>query len=76
MKLNPVRVFSRILGIGMMLTGLGSLLTPIGWDPSVVVPRTIFALLSVAVAGFILVYPERVPLGYQKQEYKRSHLAY
>jgi PAS domain S-box-containing protein len=76
MKWNPVRLLSRIVGVGMLVTGLGSLLTPIGWDPAVAVPRTLFALLSLLVAGFVLIYPERVPLRYRKQEYKRSHLAF
>ena len=75
MKWNKVRLFSRILGVGLLVTALGSLLTPIGWDPAVTVPRIVFALLSLVAAVFVLVYPERVPLGYQKQEYKRSHLA-
>jgi len=72
---NPVRLFSRILGVGMLVTGLGSLLTPIGWDSAVALPRIFFAILSLVMAAFVLVYPERVPLRYEKDEYKRSHLA-
>ena len=76
MKWNPVRVFSRVLGVGMLITGLGSLLTPVGWDSSVAIPRALFALLALGVAVFVLAYPERVSLRHLQQEHRRSHLAF
>jgi PAS domain S-box-containing protein len=76
MKLNLVRLASRILGAGLLVSGFGSLLTPIGWDSAVALPRTVFSLFGIAVAFFVILYPERVPLRFLAGEYKRSHLAF
>jgi PAS domain S-box-containing protein len=75
MKWNKVRYFSRILGAGLLVIGLVSLLLPVRWDPAVTVPRTVVEALSILGALFVLLLPERLRLGNRKPEDKRSHLA-
>jgi PAS domain S-box-containing protein len=76
MNVNSRRLFSRILGIGMLFGSLGSLLSPWGHELGTVVPRVIFALWSLVAAGYFLLNPDRIPLRFLSDEYKRSHLAF
>lgn len=76
MKGKLLRVFSRVLGAGLLLGALGSLLSP--WDatPTVIIPRILFALWCLVAGAYVIFHPERVPLWAFSQAHKRSHLAY
>jgi len=76
MKRNLLRLFSRILGAGLVIGALGSLLSPWGSETSVIVPRILFAFWCLMAGAYVIFHPERVPLRVFSQEHKRSHLAY
>jgi len=76
MKLNVARIGSRVLGVGLLVGALGSLLSPMVDDPAITVPRVIFAFWCLAAAAYFILHPERVPLRFFSDEYKRSHLAF
>lgn len=76
MKLNPLRLFSRILGTGLVAGALGSLFSPWGTDILVIIPRVLFACWSLTAGLYVIFHPERVSLRAFSQERKRSHLAY
>lgn len=76
MKLNVVRLLSRVLGTGLVIGACGSLLAPMDGMGTFIVPRVIFAVWCLVSGVYFLLHPERVPLRFFSGEYKRSHLAF
>lgn len=76
MKWNLLRLFSRVLGTGLVFGALGSLLSPDGWDSLTWIPRLLFAVWCLVAGAYVIFHPERVPLRIFSAEHKRSHLAF
>lgn len=76
MNRSVIRLVSRVLGSCVAVSGLATLLSPEGWVPEILIPRTFFGLISVASGIFMLTYPERVPFRNLDSEHRRSRLAF